>query len=257
MGRVKAKHAKPGNPSLLLIFIICLGVSIILIACYFCFVYRERKMYDNILENVQIDTSKVTESKTKRMLQVEKLKKENSDIVGWLEIEAAEISYPVLQCEDNDYYLTRNYKKENSSAGSLFLDKDYDFKLPSSNLLIYGHRNKRGLMFENLVKYKEEEFYKKNPTLRFTTEKEDSTYEIIAAFNSRVYYKNEKNVFRYYYFVNAKNKKEYEDFVTNAKKESIYDTGKTAKYGDQLLTLSTCDYIQEDGRFAVVAKKVK
>ena len=73
---------------------------------------------------------------------------------------------------------------------------------------------------------------------------------------SRVYYKSEKDVFRYYYFVNAKNEQEYDDFVKNSIKASIYDTGVTAKYGDQLLTLSTCEYSQEDGRFVVVLKKV-
>lgn len=69
--------------------------------------------------------------------------------------------------------------------------------------------------------------------------------------------KREQNVFRYYYFVNANNEQEYNDFVNNAKKVSLYDTGVTAKYGDQLLTLSTCEYSQEDGRFAVVCKKIE
>ena len=72
-----------------------------------------------------------------------------------------------------------------------------------------------------------------------------------------VYYTDEKDVFRYYYFVNAKNEKEYNEFVNNSKKASLYDTGVTAIYGEQLMTLSTCDYNQENGRFAVVAKKIK
>ena len=79
----------------------------------------------------------------------------------------------------------------------------------------------------------------------------------MSVFYSRVYYKNEKNVFRYYYFVNAENEQEYNDFVNNAKKASIYDTGITAEYGEQLLTLSTCSYHTEDGRFVVVAKKLR
>ena len=117
---------------------------------------------------------------------------------------------------------------------------------------MYGHDR----LFKDIIKYKDESFYTKHPSIRFTTNEDDSNYEIIAAFYSRVYYTNEKNVFRYYYFVNAKNEKEYNDFVSNAKKASRYDTGKTAKYGDQLITLSTCSYHTKDGRFAVVAKKV-
>ena len=126
----------------------------------------------------------------------------------------------------------------------------------SSNYLIYGHRNKNGLMFEHLMKYAKKDFYKNHKTFKFTTIKEDATYEVLAVFYSRVYYKSEKNVFRYYYFINAKNEKEYNDYINSAKKASIYDTGVTAKYGDQLITLSTCEYSQEDGRFVVVAKKV-
>lgn len=85
---------------------------------------------------------------------------------------------------------------------------------------------------------------------------ENMYHEILSVFYSRVYYKSEQNVFRYYYFVNANNEEEYNDYVYNAKKVSIYNTGVTANYGDQLLTLSTCEYSQEDGRFAVVCKKI-
>ena len=94
----------------------------------------------------------------------------------------------------------------------------------------------------------------KNKKIRFTTDKEDRDYEIMAVFYSRVYYKDEQNVFRYYYFVNAKDENEYNNYVKQSKDASIYDTGVTAKYGEQLLTLSTCEYSQEDGRFVIVAK---
>ena len=110
-------------------------------------------------------------------------------------------------------------------------------------------------MFADLLKYKKEDFYKKHPTIRFTTNNEDVEYEIIAVFLSRLYYKKEKNVFRYYQFINKTNKDEYDEFISNAKKSSLYDTGKTAQYGDQLITLSTCSYHTEDGRIAVVARK--
>ena len=129
------------------------------------------------------------------------------------------------------------------------------FSIPSSNLLIYGHRNKKGIMFEDLLKYKDEEFYKEHSKIRFTTTEDDSEYEIISVFYSRVYYQDEKDVFRYYYFINAENEEQYDEYVNNAKKASIYDTEKTAEYGDQLITLSTCAYHTEKGRFAIVAKK--
>ena len=72
---------------------------------------------------------------------------------------------------------------------------------------------------------------------------------------SRVYYKTEKNVFRYYYFINAESEEDYNNYIEKSKEASLYDTGKNAIYGEQLLTLSTCEYSQEDGRFVIVAKK--
>ena len=192
---------------------------------------------------------------TERMLKVEKLQEKNEDIVGWIEIEDTNINYPVLQGEDNEYYLTHNYKKETSQKGSIFLTKDYDWDLPSTNLLIYGHNIMNGQMFQNLLKFADEEFYKEHPVIRFTTQNEDKEYEIISAFKSRVFYKSEQNVFRYYDFVNAENEEEYNEFVKNAKEASLYDIGKTAEYGDQLITLVTCSYHTEDGRFVVIGRE--
>lgn len=206
-----------------------------------------------INEQVTVNLEETTKQ-TDRMLKVQKLQKENTDIVGWLEIEGTNINYPVLQGSDNEYYMNHNYKKEKSRSGSIFLTNDYDWTIPSTNLLIYGHNLGNGTMFQELLKYTNENFYKEHPSIRFTTTKEDSAYEIISVFKSRVYYKSEKDVFRYYYFVNAQTIDEYNNFIENAKKASLYYIDKTAKYGDQLITLSTCSYHVEDGRFAVIAR---
>ena len=256
----KNKHLKNSNKIkilLLIVLTIIVTLGVTYMSYYLYNNYKTRKDNAEILGNVKINETDITGTKTERMLQLEELQKENEEIIGWLEIEGTNINYPVLQASDNDYYLTHNYKKEKSSTGSIFLDKDFDLINGSSNYLIYGHRSKSGLMFEDLMKYAKEDFYKEHTKVKFTTNKDDSLYEILSVFYSRVYYKSEKNVFRYYYFVNANNEQEYNDFVNNAKKVSLYDTGVTAKYGDQLLTLSTCEYSQEDGRFAVVCKKIE
>lgn len=253
-----AKHFKQSTRKTRRIIYIVLITLIIIATLYIIFSIKSKNdtiKESNALNNVQIDISNVDEKTTERMLQVQELKKENSDVIGWIEIEGTNINYPVLQGEDNSYYMTHNYKKEEVRDGSIFLDKDYDWSIPSSNLLMYGHNMGDGAMFQDLLKYEYEEFYNQHPTIRFTTTTEDAEYEIISAFKSRVYYKSEKNVFRYYYFINAYNEEEYNEFVNNAKEASFYDTGKTAEYGDQLMTLSTCSYHTEDGRFAVVARK--
>ena len=255
-----AKHKQNSTKKFIIILL-----SIILICCIILIIkikfneYQDNKKQQevsSVLDTIDIEPTDITSKKTERMLQVEELKKQNNDIVGWLEIDGTNINYPVLQGSDNDYYLTHNYKNEEVAGGSIFLDKDYSFIRPSDNLLIYGHRNKKGLMFEDLIKYKDETFYKEHPTIRFTSLLNDSEYEIIAAFYSRVYYQNETDVFRYYYFVNADTEEDYTNYVDNCIKSSIYNTGKTAHYGEQLLTLSTCDYSQDNGRFVVVAKQI-
>lgn len=259
MQEEKNKKIKTNN-KLKKLFIIILSIIFILSILYISYyIYsnsKDKKDNSEILENININKEEITESKTERILQLEELQKENKDIIGWLEIEGTNINYPVMQTDNNDYYMNHNYKKEYSAPGSLFLDKDFDLINGSSNYLIYGHRNKNGLMFEDLLKYESEDFYKEHKKVKFTTNEEDVEYEILAVFYSRLYYKSEKDVFRYYYFINAENEEEYSNFVTNAKKASIYDTGVNAKYGDQLLTLSTCAYHTEDGRFAIVCKKI-
>ena len=231
------KHGKkPKINYIQLIFIIILIASICGVVYYLCITNKEKQKYKNLQENIATENS--ANEKLDRIAKVEELQNENSDIIAWLEIEGTNINYPILHTTNNDFYLDHNYKKEEALTGSLFLDKSFDINNGSSNYLIYGHRNKQGMMFEDLLS------------------KEDSQYEIMAVFYSRVYYADEQNVFRYYYFVNAKDENEYNNYVKQSKEASIYNTGVTATYGEQLLTLSTCEYSQEDGRFVVVAKKI-
>ncbi len=214
---------------------------------------KDEKQYEELAETMDIVSE---ENINEKLQKLQELNNMNNEIVAWIDIPETKISYPVLHADNNDFYLTHDYNKQYSESGSLFLDKDVDMSKPSSNFLIYGHRNKNGLMFEELINYKDKEFYENHKNINFTTLNEDTTYEIMAVFYSRVYYKRETNVFRYYYFIDANSKEEYDEYVKNSKEASIYDTGVDAEYGDQLLTLSTCEYSQDNGRFVVVAKKV-
>ena len=127
--------------------------------------HRDAKNYDELRDFMnstddQIANELTTMTPESRVDKVKELAKGNSDIVGWLDIEGTDISYPLLQGKDNNYYMTHNYKKEYSTEGSIFLDKDYDWSIPSSNLLIFGHNN-RGTneMFVGLMKYKKKDYY--------------------------------------------------------------------------------------------------
>lgn len=256
----KPKHLKKSNTlekKILITLVIIALFGTIYILIYLYNNYQTKKNYLNLLKNIEINKQEITEKKSKRILQLEELAKINNEIVGWLEIEGTNINFPVLQGKDNDYYLNNNYKKEKAKTGSIFLDKEVDLKNGCYNYLIYGHRDTGGLMFEDLMKYKKEDFYKNHKKIRFTTLMQDSDYEIVSVFNSQVYYKDEREAFKYYQFVNASDEKKYNKFVNSAKKISIYDTGVNAKYGDQLLTLSTCEYSKKHGRFVILCKRME
>ena len=244
---------------LLIVFITSSIFTIFYIIGYLINNNIEKKRNKEIIEiakNIQINKEEITNKITETMLRLKKMKIENSDIMGWIKIEGTNIDYPVLQCKNNEFYLTHNYKKEYSKMGGIFLDKDVEINKPSTNFLIYGHRSETGEMFEDLIKYKKEEFYRKHPLIQFTTLEEDAKYEIIAVFLSKVYYKKEENVFRYYYFINANNENEFDEYIQKSIEESLYNTGKIGQYGEQILTLSTCEYSRKNGRLVIVAKKI-
>ena len=185
---------------------------------------------------------------------------ENHDLVGWLEIEGTVINYPVLQSdteEDSQFYLTHSFAKKKDKNGSLFMDYRNDFLERHTNLIIYGHNMKSGAMFGTLKRYLEKGYLEKHPTLRFDTIYERGTYEVIGAFLSEVSYQDEYT-FRYYNFLNADNESEFEAFCVNVMQLDALKKGTLdAKYGDQLLTLSTCSSYTEEGRMFIIAKRVK
>lgn len=208
---------------------------------------KQEKSEEEILKEKEAESDK-------RKAQVAKLKEEYKNIVGWIEIKDTHISYPVVQGKDNEFYLTHNYKGDNAERGAIFLDSNYNWNIKGNNLMIYGHYMINEEMFTDLTKYIEEDYYKQHPIIRFTTDKEDAEYDIIAVFRSKVYNKND-DVFKYYNFMNSESEKEYNNFIKNIKQASIYDIEETAEYGDELITLTTCSYYTEDGRFVVVGRK--
>lgn len=178
----------------------------------------------------------------------------NADFFGWLSIEGTDIDYPVMYSPDRpEYYINRAFDGSYSGSGVPFIDGKC---LPNGNYyLIYGHHMKNKTMFGSLPKYADESYYENHPIIRFDTLYEQREYQVIAAFYSRIYGKNEANGFRYYEYTDLSDEAIFEEYLEQVRAVAIYDTGLTAEYGDELLTLSTCNYHTEDGRFVVVAKK--
>lgn len=182
---------------------------------------------------------------------------QNNDLVGWLTIDGTGIDYPVMQCEDDEYYLHHNFNREEDKYGCLYVKHIADVDTPGTNFIIYGHHMKDDSMFGELDKYESESFYKEHRRISFETLKEGRVYEVMAAFRTDVTEREGDSGFQYYRFYQADTEEEFEDFYENVRKLSIYDTGITAEFGDTFLTLSTCSSHTENGRFVVVAKQVR
>lgn len=184
------------------------------------------------------------------------LYQKNKKLIGWLKIDDTIIDYPVMQTDNNEYYLTYNFNQEYDKNGSIFMDYNCSVYPRSTNLIIYGHHMKSGQMFGQLQKYAKESYGKEHNIIQFDSIYEKGTYEVMYVFRSKVF--NEDDfVFKYYQFIDANSEDEFNSYMKEMAEMSLYDTGVTASYGDSLLTLSTCDNSQSDGRFAVVAKKIR
>lgn len=257
---------------------ICIGIFIISAVCFIIDGISDLKA-DNSLKQqqaaLQEDMQNSTEtgetvSKEPVMIpEYEALYVKNEDFAGWLKIEDTVIDYPVMQClEDENYYLNRDFNKEDNKNGSLILDNDSNPGVgtakqdyangvkPSTNLIIHGHTMKSGQMFGNLKLYADEDYGLAHNIIYFDSLYEKREYELISVFYSQVYYQSDQ-VFKYYKFFQADTQEEFDDWYNNIKAMSLYDTGVTAELGDEFITLSCCAYHVEDGRFVVVGKRIK
>lgn len=182
---------------------------------------------------------------------------ENSDLIGWLSIKNTPIDNPVMCTPwDEEFYLDKDFYKKPFKAGTLFIDTSSNLKLENTNVIIYGHNMKNQTMFGSLKKYATESFYKEHKNITFNTLYEERTYEVFAAFYAKVLNKTDTS-FKYYKQFSFPTQDDFDYFVNNVSKMQLYDTGVEPTYGDQFITLSTCSYHTENGRFVVVARRVK
>ena len=255
----------------------CSVLGIVWLSYFGIYMYRDYKVkstneqLNQLKEKPVIDSTFVSSDSTQESVQVnldappeekevldeyKNLLIKNKKLIGWLKIDDTNIDYPVMQTTDNEYYQNHNLNQEYDKNGSIFMDKDCDVKKPSTNYMLYGHHMKSGRMFGTLDKYESEKYYKEHKYIQFDTIYEKGLYQVMYVFRSRVY--NEDDVvFKYYRFIDANSEQEFDSYMQEMAGISFYDTGVTAVYGDQLLTLSTCDYQEKDGRFVVVAKRIE
>lgn len=212
------------------------------------------------------DKNNKQQDKKQILPEYQKFYNENNDMYGRIAIDGIEIEgigkfdFPVMFTPENpNFYSDKNWKKEKcESAGtSVWIDGRTTEK--TENIIVYGHNMKNLSMFGALKYYKERSFYENHKYIQFDTLYEKQIYEIIAVSEAVVYYNEEqrpKDEYLFYEHIELDSKKEFDTYVSNVKKHSWYNIEVTAKYGDQLITLCTCDYETKNARLIIVAKRI-
>ena len=217
---------------------------------------QQAHLYSNLAAVRKQDTQQEISSESSVQPTSRNLYLENSDMVGWIQIEGTSIDYPVMQTPaDPNYYLKHDFEKRYTDYGCPFMQADCDAIASSDNLIIYGHNMKDGSMIADLAKYGSKDFWQAHKTVWFDTALGSSAYEIFAVIHTTVQ-ADADDVSLFYRFVDAASPEEFADYVSACQARALYDTGISAQYGDKLLTLSTCDNITDNGRWLVIGKRI-
>lgn len=181
---------------------------------------------------------------------------QNEDMIAWIQIDDTKIDLPIVQTpEDEDKYLLLDFEGNYNVNGTLLMDTDSDASKPSTNIIVHGHNMKSGEMFGDLDLYADETYAKEHEIITVFYQGVKKEYQVMSTFYSQVYKKTD-TVFKFYKFFEATNLEEFNDYYENCKQLALFDTGVEAEFGDEFLTLSTCAYQVENGRFVVVAKMI-
>ncbi len=169
----------------------------------------------------------------------------NSECFGWINISGSNINYPVMHTPSNPQkYLNRNFYGEYSYSGTPFLDARCS--ADSTNLIIYGHHMNNGTMFADLCNYTDYSYFTEHPTVVLKRKTGAFVYSVFSVMKV-------KSDDDWYRFTTVGTEKSYNSRIEYAKEKSIYDTGITPVYGQQILTLSTCYGYNQDDRILVLA----
>lgn len=168
----------------------------------------------------------------------------NEQVVGWIYDEASVINYPIVQAQDNDYYLYRMFNGESNPSGAIFLDCHNQSDFSDTHCIIYGHHMKDGSMFAALANYKSQEYYEEHPQMLLLTPGGNYTIEIFAGYVANV----EDDA----WVMGFASEEDYESWIASSISKSLIRADFTPSASDHVLTLSTCSYEFEDARFVLL-----
>lgn len=162
----------------------------------------------------------------------EDLQAANRDIVAWLYCKGTPINYPVVQAEDNEYYLARGFDRKKNAGGALFLDCRNNIKAGDENFIVYGHRMKDDSMLGTIPQYAEECYYEQHPTMYLLTPAQNYRVELFAC---RTVHSEEK-----YFETSFESAAAFRRYVTKAMSQSYWQPDTAIAADGPILTLATC-----------------
>lgn len=179
----------------------------------------------------------------------------NKDIFGWITIEGTAVDYPVVQSENNGFYLNHNFNKEEDKKGAIYIDFRNNLDGKDDNYIIYGHKIRDGTMFSDLTKYVEKEtfkeYFKNNNIIIFSSLYTDMKWKI---FSVHVVDLDKED---YHLYTKYKNRDKYLEFLNNAKEKSLVKSDVELDKNDKIITLVTCNFWYKNSRVFIHAKLIK
>ena len=204
-------------------------------------------VYENINESVNDTVSKKEDSNSNSVLsKYNKLIADNEDYRCWLKMDNTKIDYPVVQSNDNSYYLDRDFNKNYLAAGSIFMDFRNDFDSDKS-VVIYGHNMRNNTMFGELDNFKRESFFKDNNKFKIEYKDKTYTYEVFSVYIG--------DASENFVEVSFDSDEEYIDYLNRIKSKSLFKSDIEVSNKDKIVTLYTCSY-EFDGARTVVNGKL-
>ncbi len=173
----------------------------------------------------------------------------NPETIGWLKVPNTNIDYPVVKGSDNRFYLNHDFYQEPEIRGAIYMDYRNTGDGSDRHTIIYGHQSRLGIMFTELNKYKEREFFDKNEIIYLTTLYEEQEWQVFAAYETSTSF--------YYIVTDFSSDASFLSTVEQFQKRSKFARDVKITKDDQILTLSTCVYGVDDMRFVVQAKRIK
>lgn len=177
-------------------------------------------------------------------IDLKELQKINRDVIGWISVYGTDISYPLLQTEDNDYYLKYTWRKSRNAAGAIFADCRNEADFSDFNTVIYGHRMNDGSMFKKLHYYTDIAYWEAHPSIYITDSSGVRKYAIFAAYETGT---------ADTYKIRIPDEGERGDYIDVCLEQSVIETGIAPGTEDHIITLSTCTGRGHSTRWVVQA----